>query len=56
MKTAAQADIEQQTNQAREALRADVVRLALVGAERILTTEVDADAHNAALQKLAAEL
>lgn len=56
MKTAAQADIEQQTNQAREALRADVVRLALVGAERILATEVDADAHNAALQKLAAEL
>lgn len=56
MKTAAHADIEQQMNQAREALRADVVRLALVGAERILTTEVNADAHNAALQKLAAEL
>jgi len=56
MKAAAQADIEQQTNLAREALRADVVRLALVGAERILATEVDADAHNAALQKLAAEL
>ena len=56
MKAAAQADIGQQTNLAREALRADVVRLALVGAERILATEVDADAHNAELQKLAAEL
>ena len=56
MKTAAHAEIEQQMNQAREELRADVVRLALVGAERILAAEVDAKAHDAALQKLAAEL
>lgn len=56
MKVAAQAEIEQQMNQAREQLRGEVVRLALVGAERILSAEVDAEAHNAALQKLAADL
>ena len=36
MKTAAQAEIDQQMNQAREQLRSEVVRLAMVGAERIL--------------------
>ena len=56
MKTAAQAEIDQQMNQAREQLRSEVVRLAMVGAERILDAEVDANAHDAALQKLAAEL
>ena len=56
MKTAAQAEIDQQLNQAREQLRGEVVRLAVIGAERILDAEVDAAAHNASLEKLAAEL
>ncbi|MEM7406157.1 MAG: F0F1 ATP synthase subunit B [Pseudomonadota bacterium] len=56
MKAAAEAEIEQQMNQAREQLRGEVVRLALVGAERVLSAEVDASAHNASLEKLAAEL
>lgn len=56
MKTAAQAEIDQQLNQAREQLRGEVVRLAVIGAERILDAEVDATAHNASLEKLAAEL
>ena len=56
MKTAAQAEIDQQLNQAREQMRGEVVRLAVIGAERILDAEVDAAAHNASLEKLAAEL
>ena len=56
MKTAAQAEIDQQLNQAREQLRGEVVRLAVIGADRILDAEVDAAAHNASLEKLAAEL
>ena len=56
MKTAAQAEIDQQLNQAREQWRGEVVRLAVIGAERILDAEVDAAAHNASLEKLAAEL
>ena len=56
MKIAAQAEIDQQLNQAREQLRGEVVRLAVIGAERILDAEVDAAAHNASLEKLAAEL
>lgn len=56
MKTVAKAEIDQQLNQAREQLRGEVVRLALVGAERVLGAEVDAKAHNASLEKLAAEL
>jgi F-type H+-transporting ATPase subunit b len=56
MKVAAQAEIDQQANQAREKLRGEVVRLAMIGAERILDAEVDAAAHNASLEKLAAEL
>jgi len=56
MKVVAQADIEQQLNQAREQLRSEVVRLSLVGAEQVLGAAVDANAHNASLEKLAAQL
>ena len=56
MKAVAQADIEQHLNQAREQLRSDVVRLSLIGAEQVLGAAVDANAHNASLEKLAAEL
>jgi F-type H+-transporting ATPase subunit b len=41
----AQAEIEQETNKAREQLRAKVAELALAGAEKILRKEIDADAH-----------
>ncbi|NKC11298.1 MAG: F0F1 ATP synthase subunit B [Gammaproteobacteria bacterium] len=56
MKSLAQVEIDQQLNQAREQLRGEVVKLALAGAAQILDREVDATAHNAALEKLAAEL
>ena len=41
----AQAEIEQETNKAREALRAKVAELAVMGAEKILRKEINADAH-----------
>ena len=54
--TAAQAEIEQDTNRAREELRSQVAAVALAGAEKVLGASVDAAAHNAMLDKLAAEL
>lgn len=56
IKTGADAEIEQEINRAREHLRQEVVVLAMVGAEKILKREVDADAHNNALKELAAQL
>lgn len=56
IKAQAQAEIERQVSQAREELRSKVSELAVVGAEKILGASVDASAHNAMLDKLAAEL
>lgn len=53
---AAQAEIDQQANQARERLRKEVVVLALSGAEQVLMREVDSKAHADVLDKLAAKL
>ncbi|MCP3679085.1 MAG: F0F1 ATP synthase subunit B [Gammaproteobacteria bacterium] len=49
-------DVQQQTNQAREALRQQVVDITLLAAEKILTKEVDKTAHEKALAALAEEL
>lgn len=54
--TAAQAEILQETNQAKESLRKDVVALAIRGAEQVLRDEVKSAEHNRMLEKLAAEL
>jgi F-type H+-transporting ATPase subunit b len=56
MVRAAEAEIEQQMNQAREQLRADVVKLALQGAQQVLGNEVDENAHTEQLDRLAAQL
>ena len=48
--------VEQETVQAREALRLRVSELAIAGAEKILQSSVDAAKHNELLDKLAAEL
>ena len=56
MLKAAEAEIEQQMNQAREQLRADVVKLALQGAEQVLGSEVDENAHTEQLNRVAAGL
>lgn len=52
----AQAEIQQERVQAREALRTEVATLAIAGAEKILETSVDAKAHSEMLDKLAAQL
>ena len=46
----------QEANRAREKLRYDVARLAVVGAEKVLKKSVNADAHVDMLADLAAEL
>jgi F-type H+-transporting ATPase subunit b len=56
IKVGAQAEIEQNRNQAREELRGQVARLALVGAEQVLMREVDENTHRDVLDKLAATL
>jgi F-type H+-transporting ATPase subunit b len=53
---AAQAEIEQEFNRAREALRAQVVTLAVSGAGKVLEREIDAKAHDNLLDELAGNL
>ncbi|MGD8345857.1 MAG: F0F1 ATP synthase subunit B [Lysobacterales bacterium] len=54
--SAAEADIAQSANQAREELRRSVAQLAVLGATQILEREVDAQAHRDLLDKLIAEI
>jgi F-type H+-transporting ATPase subunit b len=54
--TAAEADIAQAANQAREELRASLASLAVQGASKILEKEVDADTHRELIDKLIAEI
>jgi F-type H+-transporting ATPase subunit b len=54
--SAAEADIAQAANQAREELRSTVASLAVLGASQILEKEVDADTHRDLLDKLIAEI
>jgi F-type H+-transporting ATPase subunit b len=53
---AAQAEIEQETNKAREELRGQVSAIAIASAEKILLREIDAKQHDDILGKLANEL
>ena len=53
---AAKADVEQEANRAREELRGQVSAIAVASAEKILRREIDANAHEEILSKLAAEL
>jgi F-type H+-transporting ATPase subunit b len=52
----AQAEVEQETNRAREELRGQVGALAVAGAEKILQREIDGSTHQDLLDKLAAEI
>ena len=54
--SAAQAEIEQETNKAREELRGQVSAIAIASAEKILNREIDSKAHEDILGKLAQEL
>jgi len=53
---AAEADIAQAANQAKEALRKQVASLAVLGASRLLEKEIDADVHRKLLDELIAEI
>jgi F-type H+-transporting ATPase subunit b len=53
---AAGAEIEQESNRAREELRGQVSAIAVASAEKILKREIDSNAHEDILSKLAAEL
>ena len=56
VKAAKDAELEQEVNQAREALRSQVAALALAGAEKVLEASIDEKAHSKLVEKLAAEL
>ncbi len=56
LKAAAQAEVEQEMNRAKEALRSQVAALALAGAEKILEASIDESAHKDMVDKLAASL
>lgn len=56
LKETATAEIEQEINRAKEALRGQVAGLALQGAERVLGASIDPGSHRALLDKLATEL
>lgn len=53
---AATAEVEQETNRAREALRSQVSAIAVASAEKILKREIDQQAHEDILSELAGEL
>jgi len=52
----ARPEIEVEINRARDELRGQVAAIAVAGAERILSKEIDASTHRDLLDKLAAEL
>ncbi|MEA3291836.1 MAG: F0F1 ATP synthase subunit B [Pseudomonadota bacterium] len=54
--TSARAEVENEVNKAKEALRRQVSELAVAGAGQILQREVDAKAHTDLLDKLVARL
>lgn len=56
LKLAAEAEIEQEANRAREALRTQVAALAVVGAERILGEQLNEAANSRLIDDLAAQL
>ncbi len=55
-KALAESEIAASSNRAREELRRQVSTLAVAGAEKLLKREIDANAHKALLDELAAQL
>jgi len=56
IKQAAQAEIQQDINRAREQLRGQVAELVFAGAEKVLESSIDESAHRELVEKLAANL
>jgi len=54
--TAADAEIQQSANHARETLRQSVATLAVLGAEKLIKKEIDPKTHEQLLEKLIAEI
>ncbi len=54
--TAARAEIDQEANKAREVLRGKVAELAVMGAEKILRKEINAEAHKDIVDSLAKQI
>ncbi|MDH3355306.1 MAG: F0F1 ATP synthase subunit B [Chromatiales bacterium] len=54
--TAASAEIDQEMNRAKEALRGQVVSIAVAGAARVLKQEIDEKAHDELLEDLVAQI
>lgn len=56
LKAAAEAEIEQEFNRAREQLRSQVAQLVVMGASKVLEREIDPKAHEQALKELVTQL
>ena len=56
LKVAAEAEIEQEINRAKEELRASVAGLAIAGAEKVLEASIDDKANRALVDNLASQL
>ena len=56
LKVAAEAEIEQEVNRAKEELRASVAGLAIAGAEKVLEASIDDKANRALIDNLASQL
>ena len=56
IKASAQSEIDKEVNRAKEQLRGQVSALAIAGAEKVLNKEINADAHRAVLDDLAAQI
>jgi len=56
LKAAAQAEIDQEINRAREELRGKVATLAIAGAEKLLGATIDTNTNRELVDKLAAQL
>jgi len=56
LKVAAEAEIEQEINRAKEELRASVAGLALAGAEKVLEASIDDKANRSLVDNLASQL
>jgi F-type H+-transporting ATPase subunit b len=54
--SAANAEIDQEVNRAKEVLRGQVVSIAVAGASRVLKREIDSEAHNELLNDLVSQI
>jgi len=56
VKLAAEAEIEQEVNRAKEALRQQVASIAMAGAAKVLNREIDEKAHSVIVDDMIAQI